>query len=283
MGCTPSKQSVCRNCNAQCSPVRRRSSYSSHPRDSPPHDGDHRHMVALTSTTLGYLQLDPSKANLVRHDPLLAQIYQEPAIRNIPERNTKDFAVGIIEAKTWSKMINEKMTNTVPKTPVRTPPGEPETINAWELMEGLDDSSPLRPPSTVDHIRFSFNLNSNSIPQEKDRDVEVLQKPLWLQFTENHSDSDSNSNDTTIASNFDLNTINIKSSTDEKQQACGCDVDDAKNLLPNGKPEIMSGCKDKLILYFTSLRGVRKTYEDCCHVRLILKSSGFRVDERDLV
>ncbi|KAJ7000918.1 hypothetical protein NC653_011393 [Populus alba x Populus x berolinensis] len=40
--------------------------------------------------------------------------------------------------------------------------------------------------------------------------------------------------------------------------------------------------KDKLVVYFTSLRGVRKTYEACCHVRLILKSLGVRVDERDV-
>ena len=28
------------------------------------------------------------------------------------------------------------------------------------------------------------------------------------------------------------------------------------------------GCEDKIVIYFTSLRGIRKTYEDCCSVRI---------------
>uniref|UniRef100_A0A3Q7F024 Glutaredoxin domain-containing protein n=1 Tax=Solanum lycopersicum TaxID=4081 RepID=A0A3Q7F024_SOLLC len=40
--------------------------------------------------------------------------------------------------------------------------------------------------------------------------------------------------------------------------------------------------KDKVILYLTSLRGVRKTYENCCHVRMILKGLCVKIDERDV-
>ena len=39
--------------------------------------------------------------------------------------------------------------------------------------------------------------------------------------------------------------------------------------------------KGKVIFYFTSLRGVRKTFEDCCSVREILRGYSVRVDERD--
>ncbi|KAH7444215.1 hypothetical protein KP509_02G070100 [Ceratopteris richardii] len=42
------------------------------------------------------------------------------------------------------------------------------------------------------------------------------------------------------------------------------------------------GCEDRIVLYFTSLRGIRKTYEDCWTVRLILKGFGVHVDERDV-
>lgn len=38
----------------------------------------------------------------------------------------------------------------------------------------------------------------------------------------------------------------------------------------------------KVVLYFTSLRGIRKTFEDCCNVRLILRGLGIQVDERDV-
>lgn len=42
------------------------------------------------------------------------------------------------------------------------------------------------------------------------------------------------------------------------------------------------GCEDKILLYFTSLRGIRKTFEDCCTLRLILKGFRVHVDERDV-
>ncbi|KAI5063712.1 hypothetical protein GOP47_0022259 [Adiantum capillus-veneris] len=40
--------------------------------------------------------------------------------------------------------------------------------------------------------------------------------------------------------------------------------------------------EDKVVLYFTSLRGVRKTYKDCCVLRSILQGFGVHVDERDV-
>lgn len=42
------------------------------------------------------------------------------------------------------------------------------------------------------------------------------------------------------------------------------------------------GCEGKIVLYFTSLRGVRKTFEDCFMLRLILKGLRIHIDERDI-
>ncbi|GAB2267150.1 hypothetical protein Dimus_002135 [Dionaea muscipula] len=44
----------------------------------------------------------------------------------------------------------------------------------------------------------------------------------------------------------------------------------------------LPGCEDRIVLYFTSLRGIRRTYEDCCAVRMILRGFRLRVDERDV-
>ncbi|KAJ7551763.1 hypothetical protein O6H91_06G027500 [Diphasiastrum complanatum] len=38
----------------------------------------------------------------------------------------------------------------------------------------------------------------------------------------------------------------------------------------------------KVVLFLTSLRGIRKTYEDCNNVRMLLRSSSVRIDERDV-
>ncbi|KAL5570404.1 hypothetical protein UlMin_026979 [Ulmus minor] len=44
----------------------------------------------------------------------------------------------------------------------------------------------------------------------------------------------------------------------------------------------LPGAEDRIVVYFTSLRGIRRTYEDCYAVRMIFR--GFRrwVDERDI-
>lgn len=44
----------------------------------------------------------------------------------------------------------------------------------------------------------------------------------------------------------------------------------------------LSGTEDKIVLYCTSLRGIRKTYEDCCSVKMILRGFRVAVDERDI-
>jgi glutaredoxin domain-containing cysteine-rich protein 1 len=56
---------------------------------------------------------------------------------------------------------------------------------------------------------------------------------------------------------------------------------DAKLLAKLAPPPPPDSAR-KVVLYLTSLRGVRKTYEDCWSTRSVLRSYGVRVDERDL-
>ncbi|KAF7819695.1 Glutaredoxin family protein [Senna tora] len=205
MGCASSKQKRCRHCHAPYSPVPR--SYSVHVHHPPQAKDDSYHLVGLTSTTLGSLMLDLNH----HHHKLLEEDAGDDDIQKgrfnlLEEQRGKQFSKGF---------VNGIVT---PKTPTRTPPGEPETIiNTWELMEGLEDISttPLRSPN---HLRsFSFD---------------VLRRPI---------------------------------------------IDPPKPVWPHDNKE-----KVKVVVYFTSLRGIRKTYEDCCHVRTILKGVGVRVDERDV-
>ncbi|CAK9162892.1 unnamed protein product [Ilex paraguariensis] len=315
MGCATSKQPpVCRNCQTPCSPMSR--SYSMHVHHPPQREGDSYHMVALTSSTLGSLKLDPStQSHPVNENSSPTQNGHDEKNddddNEHDQRSKEEFAMGVIEAKTWSKMINEKIPKVGPKTPIRTPPGEPETIDAWELMEGLEDTSPVRPP----HHRRSFSLNfppkSSSFQSHFDHPVpkllengEASPKPWWLEVADN--DSNSNSNATSIVSEFDpdvistfrkaledlppANPFHIKPLFSELPQAMAgkdqvqtLEVTDAKKVN-DFVSEYKCGtpAKDKVVVYFTSLRGVRKTFEDCCHVRVILKGLGVKVDERDV-
>lgn len=52
---------------------------------------------------------------------------------------------------------------------------------------------------------------------------------------------------------------------------------------PDSTSESASSSKwDAVVFYFTSLRGIRKTYDDCYSVRAILREYCVRVDERDV-
>ncbi|XP_076909977.1 uncharacterized protein At5g39865-like [Bidens hawaiensis] len=44
----------------------------------------------------------------------------------------------------------------------------------------------------------------------------------------------------------------------------------------------LPGTEDRVVIYFTSLRGIRRTYEDCYSIRTILKFFRVFIDERDI-
>lgn len=44
----------------------------------------------------------------------------------------------------------------------------------------------------------------------------------------------------------------------------------------------LPGTEDRIVLYFTSLRGIRRTFEDCYSVRMIFRGFRVWVDERDI-
>lgn len=325
-----------------------------HVHGQPVKSSDSHHMVTLSSSTLGSLMLDSSNQNHFIEDVIPIETWgfnKEKVIKD-------EFKMEIIEAKTWSKMIDEKIPKAFTKTPTRTPTGEPEIINVWELMEGLEDTGPLRPH----HLRsISFqglhnphlsHLDEQTTPRLKENG-KVSSITLWPDMTENDSNSNMNSNgtsvyvpcnsimshlddqtmprmkeddeassipswpvmsnndlnsdsnDTTIVSEFDpevistfrkaledvplANPIHLSLDSDKEAALAGKDQPlEAKDCEQKaygafrGNEVIAASGKDKVIVYYTSLRGVRKTYEDSCHVRVILKGLGVKVDERDV-
>lgn len=216
-------------------------------------------------------------------------------IENDQEMKIKEFSVGLIEAKTWSNMIQDKIPKIIPRTPIRTPPGEPETINTWELMAGLEEEDNFSLPHRF--RSFSFDLSRDPSPvQDSPRmnptlspnKIQINNKPFWLQLADKDASSKCLELDPQVMSTFrksfqDLSPNHpfyLKPSEDiEKQQEEQSLPSDATDIVIK---DYCKGGKEKLVVYFTSLRGVRKTYEDCCHVRVILKGLGVRVDERDM-
>ncbi|CAN6702549.1 unnamed protein product [Malus baccata var. baccata] len=297
MGCATSKEKRCRHCESAYSPISR--SYSMDVHHPPQTKGDSYHVVALTSSTLGSINRPENRVIVKGCDDTNNK--KENLIGYGREKDNghenKEFSMGLIEAKTWSNMIDAKIPKIMPKTPTRTPPGEPETINTWELMEGLEDISPLRSPAN--HLRsFSFHVVRDPCPRpispsdspksrfQENGNSPPKPQPMWLQMSDENGQVKSNS----LIADFDPDVISAfrKSLSEIKSEE---DPSDLEHLVVRKEPawacdDVLEAQdkkdRDRVVLYFTSLRGVRKTYEDCCHVRVILKGIGVRVDERDV-
>jgi len=270
-----------------------------HVHHPPESRGDSYHVVALTSSTLGSLnQINHSNNKIidVGDDLNDGNGCYNGYVDETEKKKSKEFTIGLIEAKTWSSMIEEKIPKIIPKTPIRTPPGEPETINAWELMEGLEDVSPLRSPIHLRSFSFDIVRNPNPIQNPFDRPKSRFQengaaspKPMWLHMGEGEpviSDFDPEVISTFRKSLQELpsdNPFHLRPLDNEKQHHQEVIAESGNEKEVDGTVSNGYKCgKDKVVLYFTSLRGVRKTFEDCCHVRVIIKGLGIRVDERDV-
>ncbi|OAY80847.1 Uncharacterized protein ACMD2_01115 [Ananas comosus] len=208
------------------------------------------HVVALTSSTLGSLKLD-------------ASVEGTGGEESAGERN----AAGLVKAKAWTV-----------RTPTETPPNEPESIDAWELMAGLEDTTtPLRrsPPSAAPELeRHSFSFPATTTRAAEPRPSSEL------------------SNGSAFAIEFDAQVLSTFRRALEElspqhpslllRSPPNHDQTIRSNSGTNTAQFTRSAPTAKAVLYFTSLRGVRKTFEDCCSVRTILKDYGVRVDERDV-
>ncbi|KDP26239.1 hypothetical protein JCGZ_22485 [Jatropha curcas] len=240
----------------------------------PSRKGDSHHLVSLTSTTYGSLLLI---------EPITHPKF--PDQTQSPQKST----------------INSN------KTLIPADPGEslsPDSvINTWELMDGLDEldfemgnsNSNKKSSISDDYVLISPKSNSfhhlgfdesvkklnDSFDFVKSEEIEVdksfsLSKPLWKHLSEE-----------SFLSNMDPNVVSsYRRALSSRQLGY---TKESKSIKSVGSSPINSSFKNgfifqdnKIVLYYTSLRGIRKTYEDCCAVRMIFRGFRVPVDERDI-
>lgn len=280
---SPSFQSINTFSNPSSTPVSRtlylHSPLVHHP---PIRKGDTNHLVSLTSTTYGSLILVdsipcPKVANFEGGE-LVNPMIQTSELKNV--RDAKD------------------------------PLSPDSVINTWELMEGLDEvdfdvvSVPLDSVARAEKtwIPYSIYFREDGEVNELVRTYEIVEheetKPLWQHLSEASVLGSS------YKSALWYEQIEGNQTEDiEKEKEVECFELGAKrmNAMKYAEPDVKRlqdyVCaesdkenkrvwfvlgEDRIILYYTSLRGIRKTYEDCCEVRMILRGFRVSVDERDI-
>ncbi|XP_028761486.1 uncharacterized protein At3g28850-like [Neltuma alba] len=257
--CSPSPASYLSNSN---SPVPRSLSLPMplvhHP---PTRKGDTHHLVSLTSTTYGSLLL-------------------------IDQSNLQNMSFTSMEPPSPHKISPQDKLNQTQARQSLTPDC---VINTWELMDGLDDdskdttvshSSILDQPTSVQNQPTSEGSAKKVFESPESSEKIRESKPLWQHLSEEALLAKL---DPDVAWSYRraLSSRRLGSSFSRGATSTGSSPS-YSTFSNNLHWSPLQGTEDKIVVYFTSLRGIRKTFEDCCAVRMILRGFRVAVDEKDI-
>uniref|UniRef100_A0A0E0A720 Glutaredoxin domain-containing protein n=1 Tax=Oryza glumipatula TaxID=40148 RepID=A0A0E0A720_9ORYZ len=171
-----------------------------------------------------------------------------------------------------------------PRTPTKTPLRAPEEINVWELMAGLDyDEEEEEEEEVVVVDGHGGERQVKSAPGSPAFDPDVL--PAFRKAVEELPPESPPRDAAAAAADDDDKKGEIQKFPGVVRARIilfqkEIDAKLAKKEPPPPPPPPESA--RRVVVYLTSLRGIRQTYEDCCATASILRSYGVRVDERDL-
>ncbi|KAF8118877.1 hypothetical protein N665_0002s0179 [Sinapis alba] len=240
------------------------------------------HIVSLTSTTYGHLDLDQRAET-------------SPKLQELTKGEV--FESEIIKPRRSSAQRDD-----------------PEIINTWELMEDLEDSMKISPKSRgmfgkswktpvkssvespkrngSSSKRFRGKENRGVSPNQKKNILETPKRGVMrLSFPLKTEEPLATQRRKSFSPMFDPELVASyeRELSQEKEQI--------KMVISSGKTEknreserILSsfpekcppGGEDSVVIYITTLRGIRKTFEDCNAVRSVLDSHEVRFSERDV-
>ncbi|KAF3794203.1 Uncharacterized protein EJ110_NYTH07834 [Nymphaea thermarum] len=293
-------------------------------RSLPVHDllrkkDDGCHVVSLSSTTLGSLKLDAFDEKLFAEARKEVESVEgdDGGGGDSKREENRSPAAKVLDWSTAMETANRRPASARKFTPTATPPGEPETLDVWELMEGLEEHSPLYLPS----YRNSTAARSFSFHAVLPKPPSAAGSPgsVWLQVGDsdpsvvldfdpaiidtfrkalNHQLSPKTNPNPAAAdepAEEPAESVGSPDESDKEEESDKSESESLKASSPAGEQLArkasrvapLNDCPPRgedgvVVLYVTSLRGIRKTYEDCRGVRLILRGLGVLVDERDV-
>lgn len=252
----------------------------------PTKKGDTHHLVSLTSTTYGSLLLiDQKVPSFTPHDqPHLTKTCQNEEQSLSPDSviNTWELMDGLDEHE---DSHHHDSATIVHKPSIFDNPmsfSDKHSSCRYTTFDGsakkklLDSFELLKASETVMEEKKSSSSKKN------------LKKPLWQHLSEEallakldpsvawsyrRALSSRQLGGSSNQNNKNLFRC-VRSMESSPMNPCSSLFDKSLCLLP--------GTENRIVVYCTSLRGIRKTYEDCCAVRMILRGYRVAVDERDI-
>ncbi|KAG8072402.1 hypothetical protein GUJ93_ZPchr0006g44845 [Zizania palustris] len=163
------------------------------------------------------------------------------------------------------------------KTPVR----EPEVINVWELMEGLDEKD------EQGNVRGE-ERREQSTPGSPEFDPDII--AAFRKALDEVPPALNCPHDEVCVKKREIQMFPgiVRERVSAFQKRIDAKLAKMASSPPPPEPEPLPppppppDSDRKVVLYLTSLRGIRKTYEDCWATKAILQGYGVLVDERDL-
>ncbi|KAL9240987.1 hypothetical protein vseg_015148 [Gypsophila vaccaria] len=203
------------------------------------------HVVSLTSTTYGALKLD-------RDSTLKPESVGDTCIRQVTQQK---------EETKKNRQGNEV-----------------EVINTWELMSDLEEEVPVLCSSKRFVGKENRGGDINAITTPKDRVLKA-----WKNSTNSNQKLRSVESPRRSASSkrriLGPQEEQIKKMVSPTKAGCDRDRDP---LLDKYEERCPPGGEKCAVMYTTTLRGIRKTFEECNAVRSVMESYHVRVIERDV-
>ncbi|MED6172297.1 hypothetical protein PIB30_048786 [Stylosanthes scabra] len=263
----------------------------------PTKKGDTHHLVFLTSTTYGSLLLiDQKDSSFMKDSP--------PSLAADDESNKT-------EQQEQSSLSPDSVINTwelMQDLDEEAKEQEQEDLNHFIATSGVSQkaSSSCRYTAfdgsarkkLLDSFESLKEATSSSEKLNMESENLSLKKPLWQHLSEeallakldpsvawsyrralSSRQLGSNTNINIIINNNNNNLCNNGvRSMGSSPLSSSC----SSSSTNNNSVCYLPGTEDRIVVYCTSLRGIRKTFEDCCSVRMILRGFRVAVDERDI-
>ncbi|XP_060177407.1 uncharacterized protein At5g39865-like [Lycium barbarum] len=248
--------------------------------------GDTNHLVSLTSTTYGSLVLIEPQIPNPNPNPnpnSLNGIDTQDPLSPDSVINTWELMEGLDEFDfhmvTKSKSLDiqsELDTNELEKTYefVEHSDSKPlwKHLSEEQLLSKMDPNVASSYRQALSSKRFGYKESDDCSKPEIVSSIELESSNASLKGTEDKIQPE-------IVSSIKKESSNgkLKGTEDKLQPEIVSSIE-----LDSSNASLLKGSEDKIVLYFTSLRGIRKTYEECCTVRMIFKGFRVCVDERDV-